>query len=98
MQDKKGDALHKTKVKVTVTLAPEIVAALDEKASMGGAGSRSAALEEVLREWQHAEALRKLEEETAAYYDSMSEQEKQEDDDWAEFSGRIAAETWREER
>jgi len=42
--------MRATRVKVTVTLAPEIVAALDKKAKEDDCGSRSAALEAVLRE------------------------------------------------
>jgi hypothetical protein len=89
--------MGKTKVKVTVTLAPDIVSALDEKARENNSGSRSAALEAVLRDWQYARALQKLEEETAAYYDSLTEEQKRKDAEWAEFAGRAAAEVWPKE-
>lgn len=88
--------MSRTMKKVTVTLDRDIVRALDERAQRDEHHSRSAALQEVLREWQREEALKRLEEETAEYYDAMAAEERREDDEWAELAGRAAARTWPE--
>src|SRR2546422_77167 len=93
----KGMAMSATKVKVTVTLAPQILADLEEMAKENGLRSRSAALEKVLKDWQYAEDVRKLEEETIAYYDSMTDEEREEDRLFIEAAWKESAKVWKED-
>lgn len=84
----------KPKRKLTISLAPEIIQALDETIQTQG-GSRSAAISRVLDDWRSREAQQKqerrdLEAAVAAYYTSQSEAEQAEDNDWVMLSGHAA--------
>lgn len=84
-----------TKRRVTLSLAPDIIQALDEKAEAQG-GSRDAVLAHVLTDWRDREERQKRETEdleaaTAAYYAAQSESERAEDEEWATFAAHAAA-------
>lgn len=86
------------KRRVTLTLAPEALQALDAEAQAQG-GSRSAALAHVLNEWRnretrHSQEAAELEAATASYYTTQTATDRAEDDDWAELAGRAAAHAW----
>lgn len=70
------------KVKVSVSIDPSVLSAVDRYAARTGV-TRSAAMERWLAQVSHRENLTRLEEETAAYYDSLSEAERQDDAGWA---------------
>jgi metal-responsive CopG/Arc/MetJ family transcriptional regulator len=73
------------KVKISVSLDAALVAQVDRYAAANHV-TRSAALERWLAQVSHREKLNRLEEETAAYYDSLTEAERREDAEWAEFA------------
>ena len=85
-----------TKTKVTFTLSRPLVRALDEKAGVNGAKSRSAVLEGILMEWKYKEDMDWLNREAAEYYQNCTPEEIAEELEWAEFAGRAAAEVWKE--
>lgn len=83
------------KRKVTLTLTPETLQALDAEAQAQGS-SRSAALARVLSERQSREVRgrkeaeeRELEAATIAYYTTQDEADQAEDDAWAAFAGQV---------
>jgi predicted chitinase len=70
------------KVKVSVSIDPSVLSAVDRYAARTGV-TRSAAMERWLAQVSHRENLTRLEEETASYYDALSEAERQDDAGWA---------------
>ncbi len=70
------------KVKVSVSIDPGVLGAVDRYAARVGV-TRSAAMERWLAQLSHRENLTRLEEETAAYYDSLTDAERRDDVTWA---------------
>jgi predicted chitinase len=70
------------KVKVSVSIDPSVLGAVDRYAARTGV-TRSAAMERWLAQVSHRENLTRLEEETATYYEAMSEAERRDDAGWA---------------
>jgi metal-responsive CopG/Arc/MetJ family transcriptional regulator len=70
------------KVKISVSLDPGVLAAVDRLAARERT-TRSAVMEHWLRRASHQADLLRLEDETAAYYESLSTQEKDDDESWA---------------
>jgi metal-responsive CopG/Arc/MetJ family transcriptional regulator len=70
------------KVKISISIDATLLANVDRYAASHGV-TRSAALERWLGQVSHRERVSRLEEETAAYYDSLTEAERQDDADWA---------------
>lgn len=77
------------KLKISVSLDAELVAAVDRAAAKSGE-TRSALLERWLRQSQRRSLATRLEEETAAYYDSLTPSETAEDEGWAAFASQAA--------
>lgn len=77
------------KVKVSVSIDPSVLGAVDRYAARTGV-TRSAAVERWLAQVSHRENLTRLEEETAAYYETLSEAERQDDVDWAASASSAA--------
>jgi len=75
------------KVKISVSIDAALLANLDRYAASKRV-TRSAALERWLAQVEHREKLNRLEEETAAYYDSLTEAERREDAALAAASSR----------
>jgi Arc/MetJ-type ribon-helix-helix transcriptional regulator len=95
---KRGNKMRAiTKAKVTVSLDADLLAAVDERVKQGEARSRSAVVEDILRQWRQEELQKQLERDIEAYYLSMTEEEKEEDRRWAEFAARAAAQAWEED-
>jgi metal-responsive CopG/Arc/MetJ family transcriptional regulator len=74
------------KTKVSVTLASDLLAQVDRYARRSGLGNRSHVIELWLRRASQTEAARQLAEETATYYESLTELERDEDAAWARVS------------
>lgn len=85
-----------SKLKVTLSLDPELVVAVDEAVKHEIADSRSAAVEEALRSWRLERRRRQLEREVEAYYRTQTEAERREDRAWARFASRQAQRLWEE--
>jgi hypothetical protein len=73
------------KVKISISIDAALLANVDRYAAANHV-TRSAALERWLGQVSHREKLNRLEEETAAYYDSLTEADRRDDAEWAEFA------------
>jgi len=76
------------KARVTMTIEPKTVVALDQAVQAHGFPSRSSALETALNYWLAQQKQHQIEREVEAYYRSLTTQEKREDKEWAEFASR----------
>ena len=70
------------KVKISVSIDPSLLGAVDRYAARVGV-TRSAAMERWLSQISRQENLNRLEEETAAYYEALTEVERADDRAWA---------------
>jgi hypothetical protein len=70
----------------TFTLSPESLAYLDEQTRQRKLGSQSAFLDELLLEKTMEQRRAALEANVIAYYDALSDEERQEERDWAELA------------
>jgi metal-responsive CopG/Arc/MetJ family transcriptional regulator len=77
------------KVKISISIDAALLANVDRYAAANRV-TRSAALERWLAQVEHRERLNRLEEETVAYYDSLTEAERREDAALAAASSRNA--------
>jgi metal-responsive CopG/Arc/MetJ family transcriptional regulator len=75
------------KVKISISIDAALLANLDRYAASKRV-TRSAALERWLAQAEHREKLNRLELETAAYYDSLTDAERREDAELAASSSR----------
>ena len=82
------------KEKVTVSLDPRLVNAIDQEVRAHHADSRSAVVEEALRLWRMKQHRQAIEQGVESYYQSRSLKEKQEDQTWAQFASRQAKDLW----
>ena len=80
----------RNRVKVSATLAPELIARVAQYQREAGLPTFSAALEDIL--WRQLMAEREK-----AYYLSMSEEDRAEQKAWAEFATEQFGKTLREE-
>ncbi len=78
------------KEKITVSIAPELVDAVDQEIRAQQAGSRSAVFEAALQLWRTEQHRRAIEQATAAYYRSRSVKEQWEDRQWTQSTSRYA--------
>ncbi|HLA78785.1 MAG TPA: ribbon-helix-helix protein, CopG family [Vicinamibacteria bacterium] len=78
-----------TKVKISVTVAPDLLRGIDREATTEGS-SRSAVVERLLRRGVQGERLKQLETATAEYYDSLSDRQRADDEDFARASAAAA--------
>ena len=74
------------KLKLSVTLPPDLVARIDRAAARMPGGSRSAVIERWLREASRQEARRALAQATVDYYESLSTDARADDEEWTRFS------------
>lgn len=81
--------MHATtrKMKMSVTLAPEIVAFLGEARQERGAASNSEVLDLLLREVMLEAKRRQIDAAYKEYYDTASEEDLAEQGQWAELTG-----------
>ena len=84
------------KEKVTVSIDPQLVNAVDQEVRAHHAGSRSAVVEEALRLWRVEQQRRAIEQGTEAYYRSRSQKEQHEDQAWTRLATRHAKRLWDE--
>ena len=74
------------KVKLSITLSPDLLAEIDREVNRGVLPNRSALIEAWLRNARRADGARRLDARIAAYYDDLAEAEEEEDADWAAFA------------
>jgi metal-responsive CopG/Arc/MetJ family transcriptional regulator len=82
------------KEKVTVSLDPELVHAVDQAVRVHHADSRSAVVEEALRRWRVEQQRHAIEQGTEAYYRSRSQKEQREDQAWTRLASWHAQRLW----
>ena len=82
------------KEKVTVSIDPELVHAVDREVRAHHADSRSAVVEEALRLWQIEQQRQAIEQGTEAYYRSRAQKEQREDQAWTRLATRHAKRLW----
>ncbi len=74
------------KLRKTYTLSREAVSILEAERKARKAVSSSSALDELLRERQHQSEMQQIAASVTGYYDSLTEQDLQEQNLWGEFS------------
>ena len=79
-----------TKYKVSITLAPDLLRAVDAAAKRQSHLNRSAIIESWLRRGARLELEDRLRDETIAYYESLTREEKREDAAIARAASRAA--------
>jgi metal-responsive CopG/Arc/MetJ family transcriptional regulator len=80
----------KPKVKVSISLSNELLDAIDREAKRT-AESRSRIIEIWLQLASRRRAARQLEEQTIAYYQNRSPEQREDDEAWGQLSARTAA-------
>ncbi len=84
------------RVKITTSLDPELVKEIDEYVKGSKARSRSQLVENILRDWHREQKVRKVENQIEQYYLSLSNDEKDEDRQWAKIAAESAKRLWEE--
>ena len=85
---------HPRKMKIAVTLSPDVVRQLDALVETLAARSRSQLVEEALRRWLKERVRRDLESQTEAYYRCLSPAEQEEDKEWSSIAAEGASRVW----
>ena len=84
------------RVKITTSLDPELVKEIDEYVKGSKARSRSQLVENILRDWHREQKVREVENQIEQYYLSLSNDEKNEDRQWAKIAAESAKRLWEE--
>jgi len=83
---------HATKTKLSVTLSRELLAEVDREVVRHPGSSRSGVIESWLRIGSRVNEEQRLHQDTIAYYEARSREERLEDEEWATFaSDELAA-------
>ena len=77
------------KLKISISLDADVLDAVDRRAAKDRT-TRSAIMERWLRSASRQSEMHRLEEETAAYYDALTPNDKVDDAEWAAFASRSA--------
>ncbi len=77
-------------VKVTLTLAEELLTAIDQHVASHPGATRSGLCAEAVRGWLQAQQDAEIE----RYYQTLSEEERKEDAAWASFAVHRASALW----
>ena len=86
--------LRSEKIKVTLSLDSHLVTAIDAWIQQTDAKSRSALVESILREWYQTQQQQKLEQDTEAYYLTLSDEEQEENQQWTQLTANQMAHLW----
>ena len=79
------------KAKISVTIERDLVTELDEAAK---STSRSEIVERALATWLRHRRRHQLEQDIARYYAQITNEDRSEDDSWAELGAGLIDETW----
>ena len=85
-----------TKIKVTASLDPELIKAIDGYLAQSNIRSRSRFIEDILRSWHHRQKKLEIERQTERYYLSLSTNEREEDRKWTGIAADSARHLWEE--
>jgi metal-responsive CopG/Arc/MetJ family transcriptional regulator len=81
------------KAKLTITISRDLSGEIDEIAK-GRGTPRSQLMEEILRDWLSVSKKKVIEKDIKAYYLSLTEEEKNENKEWAEVAAESAKRNW----
>jgi metal-responsive CopG/Arc/MetJ family transcriptional regulator len=81
------------KVKVTANLNAELVNAIDQFLKAKNQ-SRSQFIEDVLRKWHNEQKKRELESQIEEYYLSLSDEDREENQQWSKIAAHSAHQLW----
>ena len=84
----------KTKVKITTTIDPDIVRAIDSYLEKNKTRSRSKFIEDILRSWYMEQKRNEVEKKVEEYYLSLSKEEKEEDRGWTRIAAESTKHSW----
>ncbi|MBW1700854.1 MAG: ribbon-helix-helix protein, CopG family [Deltaproteobacteria bacterium] len=84
------------KVKVTASLDAGLVKAIDDFVKKSETRSRSQLIEDALRRWHKEQKMRELESQIEEYYVSLSDEEREENQEWSKISTQSAHQLWDE--
>ena len=84
------------KVKVTASLDAGLVEAIDDFVKKSETRSRSQLIEDALRRWHKEQKMRELESQIEEYYVSLSDEEREENQEWSKISSQSAHHLWDE--
>ena len=84
------------KVKVTASLDAGLVKAIDDFVKKSETRSRSQLIEDALRRWHKEQKMRELESQIEEYYVSLSDEEREENQEWSKISAQSANQLWDE--
>ena len=82
--------MDQARTKLSITLAPDVIEAVDRAIARQVASSRSAVIEKWLRRASRIDAEARLREATIAYYESLSEAERAEDSAMSKATAKAA--------
>ena len=85
-----------SKVKITTTINPDIVHAIDSYLKETKNRSRSKLIEDILRSWYMEQKRSEIEKKIEEYYLSLSEDEKKEDKEWTKIAAQSAKNLWKQ--
>ena len=85
---------YSKKSKITVTLSAGLVRELDTITGTSKGNTRSGLVEEAVQTWLQAHAQKALEQQTEAYYLSLTDTELKEDQEWTNISVQSARRLW----
>ena len=74
--------------KISTTVAAHTADFFDQLIASGQAATLAEAIDHTVNRLREQEFRRRLDEEATAYYDSLSDEERAEQKDWAELAGR----------
>src|SRR5271163_2508218 len=79
-------ASSEAKQRRTFTLSPESLSYLEQEARRRSIDSQSAVLDELLREKKREQQLAAIDKQITAYYDSLTDEQVEEQRTWGEFA------------
>jgi len=85
-----------TKIKITASLDPELIKAIDGYLAQSNIRSRSRFIEDILRSWHHRQKKQEIESQIEQYYLSLSAEEQEEDRKWTRITADSARHLWEE--
>ena len=74
------------KVKVSISLSEDLLREIDREAARGDGRTRSSVIERWLRQTKRRAAAASLAAETAAYYEALTDEQREDDREWSRFS------------
>jgi len=82
------------KIKVTTSLDANLVKAIDNFLETSRSRSRSQLIEDILMNWYKENKKQEIERQIEKYYLSMSDEEREEDQQWCEIASQSYRHLW----